>query len=51
MASPELAIAKAALSAALFKADPVSLSRPDVDALFPLLDAAIAQCSRHNVQV
>ncbi|KAH8710355.1 hypothetical protein HC256_007196 [Beauveria bassiana] len=50
MASPELAIAKAALSAALFKADPVSLSRPDVDALFPLLDAAIAQCSRHNVQ-
>ncbi|EGX89640.1 hypothetical protein CCM_07892 [Cordyceps militaris CM01] len=50
MASPELAIAKAALSASLFRADPVSLSRPDVETLFPLLDATIAQCSRHNVQ-
>ncbi len=51
MVSPELAIAKAALCASLFKADPVSLSRPDVDTLFPLLDATIAQCSRQNVQV
>lgn len=51
MASPELAIARAALSASLFKADPTSLSRPAVDALFPLVDAVILQCSRHNVQV
>ncbi|KAJ6783299.1 hypothetical protein PWT90_11167 [Aphanocladium album] len=50
MASPELAIAKAALSASLFKADPASLSRQQVDGLFPLVDAAMAQCSRQNVQ-
>lgn len=51
MASPELAIAKAALSASLFKADPLSLSRQHVDGLFPLLDATISKCSRQNVQV
>ncbi|KAJ2969153.1 hypothetical protein NQ176_g8820 [Zarea fungicola] len=50
MASPELAIAKAALAASLFKADPISLSRQDVDDLFPLLDATTTQCSRPNVQ-
>lgn len=47
----ELAIAKAALSASLFRADPTSLSRPQVEALFPLIDAAVKQCSRPNVQV
>ncbi|KAJ3480255.1 hypothetical protein NLG97_g8113 [Lecanicillium saksenae] len=50
MASPELAIARAALSASLFKADPTSLSRQQVDSLFPLVDATVAQCSRQNVQ-
>ncbi|CAM1507934.1 Fc.00g047820.m01.CDS01 [Cosmosporella sp. VM-42] len=50
MATPELAIAKATLSATLFRADPTSLSRPAVDAFFPLLSSALCQCSRPNVQ-
>ncbi|RSL42109.1 hypothetical protein CEP53_012372 [Fusarium sp. AF-6] len=50
MATPELVIAKATLSATLFRADPTSLSRPVVDAFFPLLTNAISQCSRPNVQ-
>lgn len=51
MATPELAIAKATLSATLFRADPTSLSRPSVEAFFSLLTDALAQCSRPNVQV
>ncbi|KAL7795328.1 hypothetical protein V8C37DRAFT_38557 [Trichoderma ceciliae] len=50
MASPELAITKATLSATLFRADPISLNRAAVDAFFSLLDIAIIQCSRQNVQ-
>ncbi|KAJ4256692.1 hypothetical protein NW762_008788 [Fusarium torreyae] len=50
MATPELAIAKATLSATLSRADPVSLSRPVVEAFFLLLTNALAQCSRPNVQ-
>ncbi|KAK0383776.1 hypothetical protein NLU13_9687 [Sarocladium strictum] len=50
MAAPQLAIAKAALSASLFRADPISLSRPSVEDFFSLLDTATAQCSRPNVQ-
>ncbi|KAH8176996.1 RNA polymerase II-binding domain-containing protein [Sarocladium implicatum] len=50
MAAPQLAIAKAALSASLFRADPTSLSRPSVETFFSLLDAATTQCSRPNVQ-
>ncbi|KAI6762734.1 hypothetical protein HG530_008714 [Fusarium avenaceum] len=50
MATPELAIAKATLSATLFRADPTSLSRPVVEAFFLLLTNALAQCSRPNVQ-
>ncbi|KAL6913773.1 hypothetical protein ACHAPO_002225 [Fusarium lateritium] len=50
MATPELAIAKATLSATLFRADPTSLSRPSVEAFFLLLTDALAQCSRPNVQ-
>ncbi|KAJ9426269.1 hypothetical protein QL093DRAFT_2180227 [Fusarium oxysporum] len=50
MATPELAIAKATLSATLFRADPTSLSRPEVDAFFPILTDALAKCSRPNVQ-
>lgn len=47
----ELAIAKAALSASLFRADPTSLTRPAVEAFFPLLGTTLTQCSRPNVQV
>ncbi|KZZ98647.1 hypothetical protein AAL_03165 [Moelleriella libera RCEF 2490] len=50
MASPELAIAKAAFSASLFRADPASISRPSVDAFFQLLNSTLTQCSRPNVQ-
>ncbi|KAH7165744.1 hypothetical protein EDB81DRAFT_780312 [Dactylonectria macrodidyma] len=50
MATPELAIAKATLSASLFRADPSSLSRPAVEAFFSLVTSALAQCSRPNVQ-
>ncbi|CAG7557980.1 unnamed protein product [Fusarium equiseti] len=50
MATPELAIAKATLSATLFRADPISLSRPAVEGFFSLLTDALAQCSRPNVQ-
>ncbi|KAG6006566.1 hypothetical protein E4U21_006864 [Claviceps maximensis] len=50
MATPELAIAKAALSAALFRADPTSISRPSVDSFFQLLNSILSQCSRPNVQ-
>ncbi|RFU72334.1 hypothetical protein TARUN_9928 [Trichoderma arundinaceum] len=50
MASPELAITKATLSATLFRADPTSLNRAAVDDFFSLLDNAIIQCSRRNVQ-
>ncbi|KAM5344844.1 hypothetical protein ACJ41O_010706 [Fusarium nematophilum] len=51
MATPELAIAKATLSATLFRADPTSVSRPAVDAFFPLLTNALTRCSRPNVQI
>lgn len=51
MATPELVITKATLSATLFRADPTSLSRPQVDAFFPLVSDALSQCSRPNVQV
>ena len=51
MATQELTIAQAALSASLFRADPTSLSRASVDAFFPLLSAAVTRCSRPNVQV
>ncbi|KAF5974901.1 hypothetical protein FCOIX_7995, partial [Fusarium coicis] len=50
MATPELAIAKATLSATLFRADPTSLSRPEVETFFPILTDALAKCSRPNVQ-
>ncbi|KAK7402739.1 hypothetical protein QQX98_011496 [Neonectria punicea] len=50
MATPELAIAKATLSATLFRADPSSLTRPAVDGFFQLVTSALTQCSRPNVQ-
>jgi hypothetical protein len=51
MATPELAIAKAALSASLFRADPASTSRPSVDNFLQQTASTLAQCSRPNVQV
>jgi hypothetical protein len=47
----ELAVAKASFSATLFRADPRSCSREDIDDFFSLLNSAIAQCSPTNVQV
>jgi hypothetical protein len=47
----ELAVAKASLSATLFRADPTSCSRDDIDDIFSLLNSAVAQCSPANVQV
>ncbi|QLI65156.1 uncharacterized protein G6M90_00g019990 [Metarhizium brunneum] len=51
MATPELTIAKAALSASLFRADPASISRPSVDTFFQQVTSTLTQCSRPNVQV
>ncbi|KAB5545591.1 hypothetical protein GE09DRAFT_967851, partial [Coniochaeta sp. 2T2.1] len=48
--SAELAVAKASLSATLFRADPTSCSRDDIDHFFALLNSAVAQCSPANVQ-
>jgi hypothetical protein len=47
----ELAVAKASLSATLFRADPTPCSRDNIDHFFTLLNSAIAQCSPANVQV
>ncbi|KAK2019793.1 hypothetical protein LZ32DRAFT_624449 [Colletotrichum eremochloae] len=50
MANPELAIAKASFSAILFRKEPVSLTRPEIDTFHTLLHDAIHQCSPANVQ-
>ncbi|KHN95631.1 uncharacterized protein MAM_06472 [Metarhizium album ARSEF 1941] len=50
MATPEIAIAKAALAASLFRADPASISRPSVDSFFQQVASTLTQCSRPNVQ-
>ncbi|KAK1599461.1 uncharacterized protein LY79DRAFT_622128 [Colletotrichum navitas] len=50
MANPELAIAKASFSAILFRKEPVSLTRSDIDTFHTLLHDAIHQCSPANVQ-
>ncbi|RKU45953.1 hypothetical protein DL546_004915 [Coniochaeta pulveracea] len=49
-ATAELAVAKASFSATLFRADPRSCSREDIDDFFSLLNSAIVQCSPTNVQ-
>lgn len=51
MASPELAIAKASLSAALLRNEPKACERDDIEHFHALLHRAIAQCSPANVQV
>ncbi|KAF9881107.1 hypothetical protein CkaCkLH20_01257 [Colletotrichum karsti] len=50
MATPELAIAKASFSALLFRKEPVSLTRPEIETFHTLLHDAIHQCSPANVQ-
>lgn len=51
MASAEVTIAKAALSGALFRADPRACTRDDIESMLALLDTAITECSPSNVQV
>ncbi|KAK1833349.1 hypothetical protein QBC39DRAFT_254715, partial [Podospora conica] len=48
--SAELTIAKAALSGALFRADPRACTRDDIESMLALLDTAITECSPPNVQ-
>ncbi|KAK5656107.1 hypothetical protein OQA88_4867 [Cercophora sp. LCS_1] len=50
MASAELTVAKAALTGALFRADPRSCSRDEIDSMIALLNTAIVECSPSNVQ-
>lgn len=53
MAPPaaELAIAKASLSAVLFRPDPSSCSRDEIEQFHGLLGETISRCSPTNVQV
>lgn len=51
MASHQLAIAKAALSASLLRPDPTSVGREEIANFHALLDSAVARCSPPNVQV
>ena len=51
MASANLAVAKASLSATLFRPDPKPCSRDDIDHFFSLLTTTVTQCSPANVQV
>ncbi|KKA28611.1 hypothetical protein TD95_005108 [Thielaviopsis punctulata] len=48
--SPQLAIAKASLTSALFRNDPVACDRSDIDAFHTLVVAAVQRCSPPNVQ-
>ncbi|KAK3997560.1 hypothetical protein QBC44DRAFT_315081 [Cladorrhinum sp. PSN332] len=49
-ASAELTVAKAALTGALFRADPASCSRIDIESMLDLLNSTVAECSPLNVQ-
>ncbi|KAI9884978.1 MAG: kinase subunit of RNA polymerase II carboxy-terminal domain kinase I [Watsoniomyces obsoletus] len=51
MASHQLAIAKAALSASLLRPDPVSISRDEISTFHSLLEAALTRCSPPNIQL
>ncbi|KAK0635229.1 hypothetical protein B0T17DRAFT_485227, partial [Bombardia bombarda] len=48
--SAELIIAKTSLSGALFRADPRSCSRDEIESMLALLNSATTQCSPSNVQ-
>ncbi|KAK4467012.1 hypothetical protein QBC42DRAFT_257453 [Cladorrhinum samala] len=49
-ASAELTVTKAALTAALFRADPKSCSRSDIESMLDLLNSTVTECSPLNVQ-
>jgi hypothetical protein len=51
MASAELAVAKASLTAVLFRPDPSPCSRDEIEQFLAMLNAAVFQCSPANVQV
>lgn len=51
VSTPELAVAKAAVTAALLRNDPTALTRGAADAAFELIDSTLDQCSYPNVQV
>jgi hypothetical protein len=51
MASHQFAIAKASFSAGLLRPDPTSLTREEIEHFHSLLDSAVVQCTRANVQV
>jgi hypothetical protein len=51
MASPHIAIAKASLAAALFRADVTVLNRDSIAEFHKLLENSISVCSASNVQV
>jgi hypothetical protein len=51
MASPHVAIAKASLAAALFRADVTVINRDSIAELHRLLENLISACSAANVQV
>ncbi|KAK4159012.1 hypothetical protein QBC43DRAFT_328022 [Cladorrhinum sp. PSN259] len=48
--SAELTVAKAALTGALFRADPTACSRSDIESMLDLLNSTVAECSPINVQ-
>ncbi|OJJ48933.1 hypothetical protein ASPZODRAFT_1358284 [Penicilliopsis zonata CBS 506.65] len=50
MASHQIAIAKASLSAALLRPDPTSVSRDEITALHSSLDRVLTHCSPSNIQ-
>ncbi|PLB51916.1 hypothetical protein P170DRAFT_453490 [Aspergillus steynii IBT 23096] len=50
MASHQLAIAKASLSAGLLRPDPTSVPRDDITAFHSALDRALSHCSSANIQ-
>lgn len=51
VSTPDLAVAKAALTATLLRADPDSLHQGDVARFLELLDDTLDRCSRTNVKV
>jgi hypothetical protein len=51
MASPHIAIAKASLAAALFRADVTVINRDSIAELHRLLENLLSGCSAANIQV
>jgi hypothetical protein len=51
MAAHHLSLAKAAFAAALLRPDFTKISRDDLNQFHTAFEAALARCSRHNIQV